>query len=88
MLARVNTHVALRRQKRELEEALAEVRKLSGFLPICSFCKKIRDDKGYWQQVERYISEHSEAVFSHGMCPECMEEHYGEFLQEIEGKDA
>lgn len=88
VLVRINTHVALRRQKRELEEALAEVRKLSGFLPICSFCKKIRDDKGYWQQVERYISEHSEAVFSHGMCPECMEEHYGEFLQEIEGKDA
>jgi DNA-binding response OmpR family regulator len=84
VLARVNTHVTLRRQKLELEEALDEVKKLSGFLPICSFCKKIRDDKGYWQQIEQYITEHSEAEFSHSMCPECMDEHYGEFLREIE----
>ena len=84
VLARVNTHVTLRRQKQELEEALDEVKKLSGFLPICSFCKKIRDDKGYWQQIERYITERSEAEFSHSMCPECMDEHYGEFLREIE----
>ena len=55
----------------ELQEALAEVKKLSGFLPICACCKKIRDDSGYWNQIENYISEHSEAVFSHGYCPEC-----------------
>ena len=56
---------------RELEEALARVKQLQGLLPICSYCKKIRDDQNYWQQVEGYISEHSGAVFSHGICPEC-----------------
>lgn len=56
---------------RELQAALAEVKVLSGFLPICSSCKKIRDDKGYWNQLESYISEHSEAQFTHGVCPEC-----------------
>ena len=54
-----------------LNKALAEVKTLSGFLPICASCKKIRDDKGYWNQIEAYISEHSEAEFSHGICPEC-----------------
>jgi hypothetical protein len=55
----------------ELNEALAKVKTLSGFLPICSSCKKIRDDSGYWNQIETYINEHSEAQFSHGLCPEC-----------------
>ena len=64
----------------ELERALEEVKSLSGILPICSFCKKIRDDDGYWKQVEEYISEHSEAVFSHGLCQGCLEEHYGELM--------
>jgi len=58
---------------RELEEALARVKQLQGLLPICSYCKKIRDDQNYWQQVEGYISEHSEAIFSHGICPDCFE---------------
>jgi DNA-binding response OmpR family regulator len=58
---------------RELEEALARVKQLQGLLPICSYCKKIRDDQNYWQQVEGYISEHSDAVFSHGICPDCFE---------------
>jgi sigma-B regulation protein RsbU (phosphoserine phosphatase) len=57
----------------ELEEVLARVKQLQGLLPICSYCKKIRDDRNYWQQVEAYISQHSEAVFSHGICPECFE---------------
>ncbi len=56
---------------RQLEEALTNVRRLQGLLPICSYCKKIRDDRNYWQQVEGYISEHSEAQFSHGICPDC-----------------
>jgi phosphoserine phosphatase RsbU/P len=56
-----------------LEEALARVKQLQGLLPICSYCKKIRDDRNYWQQVESYISEHSEAQFSHSICPECYE---------------
>jgi phosphoserine phosphatase RsbU/P len=56
-----------------LEEALARVKQLQGLLPICSYCKKIRDDQNYWQQVESYISEHSEAQFSHSICPDCYE---------------
>jgi DNA-binding response OmpR family regulator len=56
-----------------LEEALARVKQLQGLLPICSYCKKIRDDRNYWQQVESYISEHSEAQFSHSICPDCYE---------------
>lgn len=57
----------------ELEEALGQVRVLQGILPICSYCKHVRDDKDYWQSVECYISEHSEAKFSHGICPSCYE---------------
>lgn len=56
-----------------LEEALARVKQLHGLLPICSYCKKIRDDQNYWQQVENYISQHSEAQFSHSICPDCYE---------------
>jgi hypothetical protein len=55
----------------EMQEALAKAKLLSGMLPICAACKKIRDDKGYWNQIEEYLSEHSEAEFSHGICPEC-----------------
>jgi len=70
--------VELEREKliRELQEALARVKQLSGMLPICASCKKIRDDKGYWNQVEVYIRDHSEAEFSHGICPECKEKLY------------
>lgn len=59
-----------------LQTALNKVKLLSGFLPICASCKKIRDDKGYWNQIESYISEHSEAEFSHGICPECAKKLY------------
>ena len=62
----------------ELQAALAKVNKLSGLLPICASCKKIRDDKGYWNQIESYIREHSEAEFSHGICPECVKKLYPE----------
>jgi PAS domain S-box-containing protein len=55
----------------ELQEALAKVKTLKGLLPICAWCKKIRDDQGYWQQIEAYLHDHSEADFSHGICPEC-----------------
>ena len=61
-----------------LEKSLAEVKLLSGFLPICSSCKKIRDDSGYWNQIETYISHQSEAQFSHSVCPECLERLYPE----------
>ena len=58
----------------ELRDALASVKQLGGLLPICSYCKKIRDDHNYWQQVESYVGEHSHAKFSHSICPECYEE--------------
>lgn len=66
----------------ELKEALSKVKMLSGFLPICANCKKIRDDHGYWQQVEEYIRDHSEVEFSHGVCPECKEELIGDYLKD------
>jgi CheY-like chemotaxis protein len=56
---------------RELETALAQVQQLRGLLPICSYCKKVRDDQNYWQQVEHYVAAHSAARFSHGICPDC-----------------
>jgi hypothetical protein len=62
----------------ELEESIGRVKTLSGLLPICSICKKIRDDKGYWNQIEIYIREHSEAEFTHGLCQECIKEHYSD----------
>ncbi|MCX5864412.1 MAG: response regulator [Deltaproteobacteria bacterium] len=62
----------------ELQEALAKVKLLSGFIPICASCKKIRDDNGYWRQVESYIREHSNAEFSHSICPECSHRLYPE----------
>jgi hypothetical protein len=70
----------------ELSEALAKVKTLSGLLPICSSCKKIRDDKGYWTQIESYISEHSGAEFSHGICPECARKLYPECFDRIWGR--
>lgn len=69
---------ALIRRNAELQKALAKIKTLSGLLPICASCKKIRDDQGYWTQLESYISEHSEAEFTHGCCPECMKKLYPE----------
>lgn len=69
----------------ELRDALAKVRTLSGLLPICSSCKKIRNDKGYWTQIESYILEHSGAEFSHGICPECIKKLYPEYSQPESG---
>jgi AmiR/NasT family two-component response regulator len=60
----------------ELQDALAQLKTLSGLLPICASCKKIRDDDGYWNQLEAYIQDHSEVVFSHGLCPECAKRLY------------
>ncbi|UCD81708.1 MAG: hypothetical protein JSW26_09880 [Desulfobacterales bacterium] len=56
---------------KELREAGAKIKSLKGLIPICASCKKIRDDQGFWQQIEKYVREHSEANFSHGICPEC-----------------
>lgn len=66
----------LQASNKKLREALSEIKALQGIIPICSKCKKVRDDQGFWQQVESYISNHSEAKFSHAICPECMKEYY------------
>jgi signal transduction histidine kinase len=68
----------LLKEKEKTELALAEIKQLKGMLPICSNCKKIRDDKGYWNHLELYIEEHSDASFSHGICPECIKKLYPE----------
>ena len=70
----------------ELSEALSQVKQLSGLLPICSSCKKIRDDQGYWSQIETYIRTHSEASFSHGICPECAGKLYPELKSAKPGR--
>ncbi len=69
----------LRGSNKKLQKALSEVKTLSGLLPICSHCKKIRDDKGYWNNIDSYISKHSDVVLSHGLCKECAEKHYPDY---------
>jgi len=76
---------ALESTIRELEGALAEVKQLSGLIPMCSGCKKIRDDSGYWEAVDEYVSRHSEAQFTHGLCPECMEIYFPGFRKIARG---
>ncbi|THB80961.1 MAG: hypothetical protein D3926_04535 [Desulfobacteraceae bacterium] len=74
-MTRLNEH--LKTRNAELESAMDEIRTLKGIVPICASCKKIRDDKGYWNFLEAYIEKHSHAQFSHGMCPECSDKFYG-----------
>lgn len=69
-------------QNRELEKALAEIKTLRGILPLCSFCKKIRNDEGFWERVDVYFSTRTEAEISHGICPDCMKTHYPEALED------
>ena len=69
----VTLQLALAARIGELQTALSSVRHLSGLLPICAYCKRIRDDKDYWQQIELYLAERSDAQFTHGICPECFE---------------
>jgi PAS domain S-box-containing protein len=76
----VTDRVEAREELHRAQEA--EVHRLRGLLPICASCKKIRDDKGYWHTVEVYVRDHSEADFSHGICPECMKNLYPEFTEE------
>lgn len=87
VLARVRTHLTLRRLQRSLEkkneqlrQALDEIRILRGILPICSSCKKIRNEDGYWEQIEIYIRDRSEVDFSHGICEECARKLYPDFM--------
>ena len=64
----------------DLQDALSKIRTLDGLIPICAHCKKIRDDKGFWKQVEAYIEDHSRAEFSHGICPDCMKKYYEDYV--------
>jgi hypothetical protein len=67
---------------KELRDALDKVKRLDGLIPICANCKKIRNDTGYWEQVESYVRERSDARFSHGICPECAKQLYGDILDQ------
>ncbi len=94
---RVNIHIELKKTKdilekkfdkerkltKELQEALSKVKTLSGLLPICCYCHKIKDDKGYWQRVDEYIRRHSDADFTHGICGDCREK----VMKDLEEKD-
>lgn len=80
--------VRYKRTSEELARAISEVKSLSGLLPICAHCNKIRDDEGYWRKVEDYLSARSELEFSHGLCPECMKKLYPELkVEEDEGPE-
>lgn len=79
----VQLYDQLQNRVQELESALAEIKQLQGILPICSYCKKVRDDQNYWQQVEKYIAAHSTARFSHGICPDCYESVVKPQLEEV-----
>jgi CheY-like chemotaxis protein len=72
----------------ELQEALAKVKTLSGLLPMCAWCKNIRNDDGYWQTVEQYISEHSKAEFTHGICLDCMKKMFPEAYEKVISEDS
>ncbi len=90
VLARVTTHLTIRKLQKELQdknqkleerndqlqEALDKIKTLTGLLPICTNCKKIRDDDGYWNQLEQYITSRSDVLFTHGLCPDCMDKLY------------
>ncbi len=65
----------------ELQHSLAEIRDLRGMLPICAHCKKVRDDKGYWENLETYLCDHQHIDFTHGICPECMAKYYPEYAR-------
>lgn len=79
-ISRIRAHE--RELERRVAEAVARVKRLHGLLPICSSCKKIRDDKGYWNAIEQYVRERSDAEFSHGICPECAAKLYPEYVDE------
>ena len=82
VLARVYNMLEVRLLHAELQNALENVKLLSGLLPICMWCKKIRDDQGYWNAIEHYLGQHSEAEFSHGICPDCKRKYSGEMFHE------
>lgn len=74
---RRRTEAQLREANQKLEEALHNVKTLKGLLPVCAWCHKVREDEGYWSQLESYISAHTDTTFTHGICPDCKEKHFG-----------
>ena len=82
VLARVHNMLEVRLLHAGLQKALEDVKLLRGLLPICMWCKKIRDDQGYWNAIEHYLGQHSEAEFSHGICPDCKRKYSGGMLRE------
>jgi hypothetical protein len=82
----VRSNLDLAKTNAELQEKINEIRTLSGLLPICAKCKKIRDDQGYWNQLEGYISKHTSATFSHGICPHCADELYPEAMERLRAR--
>jgi phosphoserine phosphatase RsbU/P len=80
----LDLQVRLADQVRELEAALSNIRSLTGLLPICAYCKSIRDDSNYWHRVEEYVSEHADVTFSHGICPKCLPRVTLEMADEVE----
>jgi Zn finger protein HypA/HybF involved in hydrogenase expression len=78
------THMSSELQNKNtvLQNAMDEIKTLKGILPICSYCKKIRDDKGYWNRLESYLHAHSEVEFSHGICPDCAKKLYPDYFNE------
>jgi PAS domain S-box-containing protein len=83
--ARKQNEVERNQLIQDLHDALANVKSLSGLLPICASCKKIRDDKGYWSQVESYVEKHSDATFTHGICPDCIKKLYPDLAKSVLG---
>lgn len=88
LMARVQTHLRLRRlveverrQRLELQASMAQIKQLSGLLPICARCKSVRDDQGYWSRLEQYLCDHADVAFTHGICPNCARELYPEMFE-------
>ena len=81
----IEAHLELQVRNRELREQFEEIRRLRGLIPICSGCKRIKNDAGYWEQLESYLHLHSEADFTHSLCPECMKRLYPEFIDSERG---
>jgi DNA-binding response OmpR family regulator len=86
VLARINTHLILRQRELELQKALDEISELRSIIPICSSCKSIRDDEGFWSKLEAYMSKHVNIKFTHGICPDCARKLYPELFKD-EGQE-
>jgi CheY-like chemotaxis protein len=83
LVQRVKSALRMEKQRQALERAAVQIRSLEKLLPICSYCKKIRADKDYWQEVEGYISDHTDTMFSHSVCPDCYESHVKPQLESL-----